>query len=51
MFIKSKGGVGFKREEKRKKKRSVSIVRKRPRGHVDSPVSLSASISTYSVAS
>jgi hypothetical protein len=47
MFIKSKGGVGFERKERRKKKRSVSIVRKRPRGRVYSPVSLSASIDTY----
>jgi hypothetical protein len=51
MFVESEGGVGFERGGRRKEERSVSIVRKGPRGLVDSPVSLSASIGTYSVAS
>jgi hypothetical protein len=60
MFVKSKGGVGFEREGGRRRGacrllerdlKVVSIVRKGPQGRVDSPVSLSASIDTYSVAS
>jgi hypothetical protein len=50
-FVKSKGGVGFEKKERRKKEKSVSIVKKGPRGYVDSPVSLSAFIDIYSVAS
>jgi hypothetical protein len=39
------------RERRKEERRNVSIVRKGPRGRVDSPVSLLTSIDTCSVAS
>jgi hypothetical protein len=50
MFVESEGGVGFEREGGRRRG-ACRLLEKGPRGRVDSPVSLLASIGTYSVAS
>jgi hypothetical protein len=51
MFVKSEGGVGFERGGGGRRRGACRLLEKGPRVRVDSPVSLLASIGTYSVAS